>query len=326
MNKEDKKCLYELIEKHISNQLTDSDSQKLQDLVLDNEEAQTIYVDALDQHSRMLDLSDKIQLNSSSHGHTKGSSLFYKIVALAALFLLAFTALKPSAKQATHIATISNTENSRWGNSSLPTNKGSKLSSGQLTLEEGLVNLEFTSGAKLTIEAPATIELVDNMFCKIHSGTALVSIPKSAQGFKVITPTATAIDHGTEFLVSYDPKSKQSLVDVLDGEVEVATHTSSPSKRFFTGESVYVDKQKLSQNKKPYEVSTSLIKQIDNDVLNISTEHGIGDDAHIIKSKVRGHNSNSILMVKKSETDFKRKAYLKFDLRKLDFKNYKTAK
>ncbi|MCM8535870.1 MAG: DNRLRE domain-containing protein [Lentisphaeraceae bacterium] len=326
MNKEDKKCLYELIEKHINDQLSDSESLKLQDIVIASEEAQTIYVDALDQHSRMLDLSDKITLNTDQKQPTSNTNLFYKVIALAALLALAFTVLNPRTVEQNHIATISKTENSRWGNSSLPTNEGSKLSAGQLTLEEGLVNLEFTSGAKLTIEAPATIELVDNMYCKIHSGTALVSIPESAQGFKIITPTASAIDHGTEFLVSYDPSSKQSLVDVLDGEVEVATLNSKSSKRFFTGESVYVNQQKLSKQNKANEVLSSTTKQIDKDVLTISTEYGSGDDAYITKTKIKGHNSNSLLMVKKSETDFKRKAYLKFDLRNQELKEYKTAK
>ena len=71
-----------------------------------------------------------------------------------------------------------------------------------LRLAEGLATLKFDSGAEVTLEAPATLVLLDSMKCKLASGTAVSDIPESALGFRIKTPSADVVDYGTRFAVS----------------------------------------------------------------------------------------------------------------------------
>mgnify|MGYP000079344710 CR=1 FL=1 len=118
------------------------------------------------------------------------------------------------------IATLVSNENAAW-ESSLPTRPGSELIPGQMSLKSGVATIRFSSGAEVTLEAPAQIELNSEMEGKLNQGNAIIHVPKSAQGFVLITPSGYAVDHGTSFGVSIRPNQTITDFKVLEGEISV---------------------------------------------------------------------------------------------------------
>ena len=56
----------------------------------------------------------------------------------------------------------------------------------------------------MILEAPAQLELVSTMRCRLLDGVALMDVPDSAIGFVVEAPSGYAIDYGTRFAVTVD--------------------------------------------------------------------------------------------------------------------------
>ncbi|MEM9345812.1 MAG: LamG-like jellyroll fold domain-containing protein [Planctomycetota bacterium] len=99
---------------------------------------------------------------------------------------------------------------------------GEDLYAGQrFTLNQGFAEVVTTRGAIALIEAPATIEFLDNPNAiYLHSGK-LVGIceTQSSKGFVVRTPQMDMVDLGTEFGVTVRRDRVETVV--FDGEVEV---------------------------------------------------------------------------------------------------------
>ena len=81
--------------------------------------------------------------------------------------------------------------------------------------------MAFKSGADLTLEAPAKIELISAMEVKLISGNISMYVRESAQGFRVNTPNGYAIDHGTRFSVRISDDQKSADFKVLEGEISL---------------------------------------------------------------------------------------------------------
>ena len=97
------------------------------------------------------------------------------------------------------MATIVSAEDCRWAGSELPTVEGARLGTGTLALVEGVATLQFNSGAELTIEAPTTLEVLDEMRCRLIEGSLVADVPPSAHGFTIDTQDMEVIDLGTRF-------------------------------------------------------------------------------------------------------------------------------
>ena len=150
------------------------------------------------------------------------------LIALAAMIAVSFFVanwVTPTAP--TPIAELVETENASW-ESALPTLPGSDLQPGSMNLLSGIALIRFASGAKVTLEAPAIFELETPMKSRLLSGVAVIEVPESATGFVVDTPDGYAVDHGTEFSVSVDRRSKTSSFEVLEGEISVHADAFDP--------------------------------------------------------------------------------------------------
>ena len=64
----------------------------------------------------------------------------------------------------------------------------------------GVAEITFQSGARLLLEGPAEVELVDGTRGILYKGRALMKVPEQARGFSLNTPTTSIIDLGTEFI------------------------------------------------------------------------------------------------------------------------------
>ncbi|QDU56680.1 FecR family protein [Aeoliella mucimassa] len=146
------------------------------------------------------------------------------------------------------VGTVWNVENCVWTKGQTPLERGADLAAGsRLSVEQGNLSIVFGSGARVTLAGPCDLILKDSRSCLLRLGNLAASIPPSAIGFSVTTPSSVTIDLGTEFGVSVDERGS-SEVHVFDGEVathsidrngvptgEVVRLTSSEAKHFEIG-------------------------------------------------------------------------------------------
>lgn len=216
----------------------------------------------------------------------------------------------------TSIATLQSTHSARWGSSDLPTREGSRLGHGTLRLEEGLAVIRFDSGAEVSLEAPAELILIDAMNCRITYGTAVAEVPEAAIGFRIGTPSAMVIDHGTRFSVCVDPDSGDTRTQVFDGLVELENPTSGEVVMLQTGQRASIE------GKTTGPVTDGLDERFSTGKPE-AIPGGPGwmlvesfKDAYI--GYALDSDSDQLLYVKHGHDGFHRKAYLGFDLSGLD--------
>ncbi len=92
---------------------------------------------------------------------------------------------------------------------------------GSYHLTSGVIGLLYESGARLVVSAPADFELISVTQFRLLSGQLSAHMPtEESKGFTVETPSATAIDFGTEFAVEVakGPGSTDEF-HVFSGEV-----------------------------------------------------------------------------------------------------------
>ncbi|MES2439126.1 MAG: LamG-like jellyroll fold domain-containing protein [Verrucomicrobiota bacterium] len=106
----------------------------------------------------------------------------------------------------------------------------------EVTIREGLLELDFYSGARVSIQGPARFVPDSDMRLTVAEGTVQVDVPDSAKGFKLVLPDGTVTDFGTSFGVVVT-QEKTSRLQVSRGEVELAgTRDGGAAKRIFQGQ------------------------------------------------------------------------------------------
>ncbi len=115
-----------------------------------------------------------------------------------------------------------------WAKGSPQWQAGMAVPAGAFKLDQGLVRLEFYSGASVTLEGKSELEIISVNEARCRSGQMRIHVPTHARGFKILTPDADVIDLGTEFGLKVSDSGK-SEVHVFDGEVEVYPN-SGPDK------------------------------------------------------------------------------------------------
>lgn len=89
-----------------------------------------------------------------------------------------------------------------------------------LEVSSGVSRLEFSNGAVVAIEGPASLAVRSPEEVELHHGRLNGWCPETAHGFRVVTTSATLTDRGTSFGVSAATDGTSDFV-VLDGTVEV---------------------------------------------------------------------------------------------------------
>ncbi len=103
----------------------------------------------------------------------------------------------------------------------LPLSQGMRLGEGILELDHGLAEITFDSGAELTLEGPARLQLDSDNMARLAAGRASAHVPEAARGFVIHTPSSYIRDLGTSFAVEVHDDHETDL-HVLEGEVEVS--------------------------------------------------------------------------------------------------------
>lgn len=227
------------------------------------------------------------------------------------------------------VATLVRSQQCQWAGSSLPTVEGARLKPGMLDLLEGLAVLKFDSGAELVLEAPATVEVMDAMNCRLRRGTLVAEVPPEAKGFSIDTKQAKVIDWGTKFGVSADDNGKY-MVRVLEGLVEVDGKDGGASKKLQKGQGVDRGWSRSQLNPEtnlepdmpePSRWQNSSVMDAGDGWQAITTAFGHGKDSYIQSGhgQPTDFGKHPFLRVKRSgltKPELNRKGYVAFDLSK----------
>jgi hypothetical protein len=116
------------------------------------------------------------------------------------------------------VATLGNSSNAKWSVEL----KERELRPGRISLDQGLAQLVFRSGAEVLVQAPSTFRLQSRSSLFLESGRLTAKVPKQARGFTVTTAEAKVVDFGTEFGVMVGT-GDNSEVHVFDGRVTLAS-------------------------------------------------------------------------------------------------------
>ncbi len=96
-----------------------------------------------------------------------------------------------------------------------------RLRAGQeYALVAGTVELSFTSGALVLLEAPAAFEVRDGLRMILKYGRGSVQVDERSKGFSVDTPVAKVVDRGTRFALDVG-EGGETEVHVLEGAADV---------------------------------------------------------------------------------------------------------
>lgn len=331
--------LLELVEKALAGALSENERTELNTLLRESAEARKLFAEAMHQHATLRSderlTRDLAQPESSTAAMpvsaTRKLSSWYPAAAAAAIVALGLVAWKlldePDQPATQHgpatIATVVKARGCKWAGSTLPTAEGSRVTPGTLELVEGIATVKFDSGAEVVMEAPATLDLVNAMSCRLVKGTLVADVPPSAIGFTVDTPDAKVVDYGTRFGVSAGEDGKY-LVQVLEGLVEVSPKATNEPQKLRAGEKV--DTGVRASQLRPQQPGQEPPRWQPQTILDagggwkvLSTAYGHGKDGYIQSNpKSKNFGDDAFFRVKHSSLapELNRKGYVAFDLSK----------
>lgn len=295
--------------------------------------AQSLLIDAELRHDVRL-LADLQAGGGSMRSVSSWRPALFIFLATAACVMLGLLLVQNSRRISTPspVATLVKASGCKWASSSLPTVEGSRVPPGTYELVEGLATLRFDSGAEVVLEAPASLEIVSAMGCRLLHGTLVSDVPPSAIGFIVDTRKARVVDYGTRFGVSASADGEY-MVQVLEGLVEVEDHREETKKMLTAGQNM--DRGMIKQQVSPPALPAEPNRWQPDTIINdgdgwqvLSTGYGRGKDA-FIESSGDGKNfgKEAYFRVKRTtiQPHLNRKGYLAFDLASFRGRGFENA-
>lgn len=321
--------LLELSERYADQKLGAEEMQALENELRGDAEARAFFAQALHQRAELCfdDSWHTQQASPSPVARPAKRVVWWRYAATAAAAAcVTFGLFWLQAGRDGTVATLIRSQQCQWAGSSLPTVEGARLKPGTLDLIEGLAVLRFDSGAELVLEAPATVEVMDAMNCRLRRGTLVAEVPPQAKGFSIDTKEAKVIDWGTKFGLSADADGKY-MVRVLEGLVEVDDKDGSASKKLEKGEGVDRGWSRTQLNPggsdgpEPSRWQPTTVIDAGDGWQAITTAFGHGKDSYIqpTRSTHTDFGKHPFLRVKRSggaKPDLNRKGYIAFDLSK----------
>ena len=315
-----------LCDRLLDGQLTADELARLEALVLTNADARREYVEYLHLHaglrqsaSRIGDapLSDVLEAMPAPGRIIRPRFASWGKIAAALMLgggIWSAFAFRAADRPIAHLVEV---KAARWESSSLPTQPGSALQRGRLHLAEGLARIVFRSGAEVSLEGPAELELIDGNACFLHGGALVAHVPEPARGFRVGTAHAQLIDHGTDFGISADAAGR-AQVQVLAGDVELRHRRSGETLRLATRQSASVTAERLSaRGQEMDEPDRNAFTRAESRpaTVTLTSAAGAGDAAYVVSPNSPTHFSETLLLLKNTPpATYRRKALLRFDL------------
>ena len=252
-------------------------------------------------------------------------------IALLAFFLSIF--IKDPLNEKKTFASLNAINGTRWVSASVPTSDGSRIGSGSLKLDAGLVTIAFDVGAVLELEGPAEFELISSARCRLISGKLLATVRTDFKGFVVETPNAVLTDQGTSFCVSVG-QDGESKMQVLEGRVDVEDRTTGQAKIVLRNNGVRLSPGSIADSKdiEQGSVLSQPVPLSNNRLAFISTATGNGTEYWTQRDNLKPGSASAasqpILLVKWADEknfNYDRKAYLRFDISNVQNDSIKNA-
>jgi len=224
--------LESLIHAKLDGEITPEQHTQLEALLRDDWQARRLYLELADQHARLL------QQPAVNTGRLKQPSVMSRTVrwrtsallaSAAAIVLLAFIVWPRAAVDeeaiSNGVAMVSDTLDAAFAETAV--RSGDTIAPGKLTLNQGLAQIEFFSGATVLIEGATHIEVISAWEARCLAGRVRVQVPPAAKGFLMHAPGVKLEDLGTEFALNVT--GRDSAVHVFDGEVIAHTKEQAPT-------------------------------------------------------------------------------------------------
>lgn len=237
MDRETKDRLWELLGKLSDEAISEAQFAELDRILRDHAEARQVYRDYLAVDDRLASgemLFAEIEKAEGPAGLRIGGWHLWAAAAALVLggFLFSESLRRPTGadfeegkivhQSSTEpaLASVKSIVGAVWADGQQPLKHGEALQDEWIHLDEGVIQLEFQTGAQVSLEGPAALQVVAEGECFVRRGTLVVLAPAEIGSFKVNTRNSEVVDLGTEFAVAVS-ESGEMVVHVLDGEVEI---------------------------------------------------------------------------------------------------------
>jgi len=140
--------------------------------------------------------------------------------------------------QAEGFAVVGGVYDVAWGDQQGELREGDTLGAESLRLAAGTVEIQFFSGAMMTLEGPAEISLKSAWEAFCVEGSVRMRVPPAARGFKLNAPSTAIVDLGTEF--GLEVRGGKGHVEVFDGEIAL-THQGEKEQILKKGRAMGLD-------------------------------------------------------------------------------------
>lgn len=221
----------QLVQRAVDRTADDAEHERLEAMLLADPGARRFYIDYCVTHAllawRTGENAMPLTPPSVSAGRWLRRSLRY---AAAAAIVLAFAGVMSllvvlggshsRRNVGPAIATLIDSRDAVWETGDPPTTPGSQLHGGFLHLRSGEVDIEFRSGATVTLTGPAEFGLNSTMRGFLRRGTLTAHVPAPAHGFTIGAPGLAVVDLGTAFHLVVNSHGA-SRINVLRGKVRV---------------------------------------------------------------------------------------------------------
>ena len=124
----------------------------------------------------------------------------------------------PNEPSAVGFAVVGRLFNASWTDDQTQRREGEMLGSEVFELAAGTAEIQFFSGATMTVEGPAEISLRSAWQAECREGAVRMKVPPAARGFILQAPSTEIVDLGTEF--GLEVRDGEGHVEVFDGEIE----------------------------------------------------------------------------------------------------------
>lgn len=337
--------ILDLADAAIDGCITQSQLDRLQQLVLDHPQAAQLYTDYVSLHATLwmskghplerpgLDKPHSVRASEESKRPVLGlRNWTLAVCASVAVLCLAGVVWFVNSRNVQPLAVLAEVKGCKWDAGTLPTELGAKLSPGRLRLAEGLARIVFSNGVEVRLESPADLEIISNMRCIMRSGKLVAAVPPNAKGFVVETPSSIVTDFGTEFGVSVG-SDQSALVQVFRGRVDTLHRQSGDTEvmhegaSYLFGHASYGPCNCAEQSLSGSEIQTD--SRSTDKWLQITTAQGRGQDTYIQPTGTEDlHRDKNLLLVKRpypQHAQWERRVYLGFDLAALEGRSVTEA-
>ena len=149
------------------------------------------------------------------------------LIAISAAVWMSPTLWEPATQRWTLAARVVKTIDCQWKQGSGGPERERFLVTGQkIELEQGLAEIEFSSGARVILQGPAQLIIEGENEATLSSGQLAAVVTQEAKGFTIRAPGMDVVDLGTEFGVAVEGTGKTD-VHVFKGCVEMTTMMKS---------------------------------------------------------------------------------------------------